>query len=46
MLHVICATLILAVALAEMTAIRQLAQQYALAGIPQAAAGTPFQSSR
>lgn len=44
MLHVICATLVLAVALAETTVIRQWTQQYALAGVEQAAAAAAFQS--
>jgi hypothetical protein len=43
MLHVICATLVLAVALAEVTVIRQLTQQHAV--IQQAAAGVAFQVS-
>ena len=43
MLHVICATLVLAIALAEVTVIRQWTQQHAF--IQQAAAGVAFQAS-
>ena len=41
MLHVLCATLVLAVALLETTLIRQWAQQHVL--VEQAAAGAPLQ---
>ena len=37
MLHVICATLVLAAALAETAMIRQWTQQYTVTGIQQAA---------
>ncbi len=42
MLHVICATLVLAAALAETTVIRQWTRQYTVAGIQQNL-GTPGQ---
>jgi hypothetical protein len=45
MLHVICATLVLAAALAETTVMRQWTQQYAVTGIQQAAAGAAFEVS-
>ena len=44
MLHVICATLVLAAALAETAVIRQWTQQYAVTGIQQAAAGAAPQA--
>jgi hypothetical protein len=43
MLHVICATLVRAVALAETTVIRQWTEQHALTGTQQAAAGPALQ---
>lgn len=41
MLHVLCATLVLMVALAETTILRQWSQQRELAGIQQAALPSP-----
>jgi hypothetical protein len=46
MLHVICATLVLAAALAETTVIRQWTEQHALTGTQQAAAGAAFPSGQ
>jgi hypothetical protein len=43
MLHVICATLVLALALAEMTVIRHWIEQRMLVGIGQAVAAAAFQ---
>jgi hypothetical protein len=45
MLHVICAALVLAVALTEITAMRQWTQQRALLGIQQAGTGAALQAS-
>jgi hypothetical protein len=44
MLHVICAVLVLAIALAEIAAMRQWTQQHELLGIQQAGAGAALQS--
>jgi hypothetical protein len=44
MLHVICAVLVLAIALAEIMAMRQWTQQHALLAMQQAGAGATWQS--
>ncbi len=43
MVHMICATLVLALALAELAAIRQWARQHASAGAQQAVVVANFQ---
>ncbi len=46
MFYTVCLTLVLIAALAETTALHQWRQQYALAGVQQAAGGTDFPSLR
>lgn len=45
MVHVICATLVVALALAELAVIRQWAQQHALAGTQQAVVVADFKTA-
>ncbi len=46
MFQTICLALVLMAALAETTALRRWQQQYALAGLQQATAGTDFAALR